>query len=474
MNRTGVFLAAAGVLALVALVAGVPRFTRPTTNTPDPINTPTTFKTVSNGSLTMTGRLSHPFVSLGHQDVFATVDLVAVDVPGKQRAPVNLALVIDRSGSMSGFKLNQAKQAARQLISQLSPTDRLAIVHYGSDVKSLDGMLATPSNKEKMFAYVDGIWDDGGTNIGAGLTTGRDLLLSARNEFKVNRLILISDGQPTEGLVEFDGLTAIVKDIRTYGVSVSSVGVGDDFNEQLMSAFAEVGAGAYAYLQDASQLAAIFQKDLNAAGLMVARGVSLTFRVPKGAKLERVLGYSQVTRRMDGDSELVTVALTDFTAAQHERVVAHFTVDAVTAGDSIDVSALDLSYLDVLADGAVHGEARLSAMTTDQVKVVMDNRDKDAIVFAARARAADNTAKAAEAVQQGDREGAKRWLQANEVLFDEAGAVAGAPAIEQDLKNQKKLEVGIDSANSEEDGRALQKQIRTQARRDYGLMDSTY
>jgi Ca-activated chloride channel family protein len=474
MNRTGVFLAAAGVLALVALVAGVPRFTRPTTNTPDPLNTPTTFKAVSNGSLTMTGRLSHPFVSLGHQDVFATVDLVAVDVPGKQRAPVNLALVIDRSGSMSGFKLNQAKQAARQLISQLSPTDRLAIVHYGSDVKSLDGMLATPSNKEKMFAYIDGIWDDGGTNIGAGLTTGRDLLLSARNEFKVNRLILISDGQPTEGLVEFDGLTAIVKDIRTYGVSVSSIGVGDDFNEQLMSAFAEVGAGAYAYLQDASQLAAIFQKDLNAAGLMVARGVSLTFRVPKGAKLERVLGYSQVSRRMDGDSELVTVALTDFTASQHERVVAHFTVDAVTAGDSIDVSALDLSYLDVLADGAVHGEARLSAMTTDQVKVVMDNRDKDAIVFAARARAADNTAKAAEAVQQGDREGAKRWLQANEVLFDEAGAVAGAPAIEQDLKNQKKLEVGIDNASSEEDGRALQKQIRTQARRDYGLMDSTY
>lgn len=474
MNRTGVFLAAAGVLALVALVAGVPRFTRPTSNTPDPvINTPTS-KTVSNGSLTMTGRLSHPFVGLGHQDVFATVDLVAVDVPGKQRAPVNLALVIDRSGSMSGFKLNQAKQAARQLISQLSPTDRLAIVHYGSDVKSLDGMLATPANKEKMFAYVDGIWDDGGTNIGAGLTTGRDLLLSARNEFKVNRLILISDGQPTEGLVEFDGLTAIVKDIRTYGVSVSSIGVGDDFNEQLMSAFAEVGAGAYAYLQDASQLAAIFQKDLNAAGLMVARGVSLTFRVPRGAKLERVLGYSQVTRRMDGDSELVTVALTDFTAAQHERVVAHFTVDAVTAGDSIDVSALDLSYLDVLADGAVHGEARLSAMTTDQVKVVMDNRDKDAVVFAARARAADNTAKAAEAVQQGDREGAKRWLHANEVLFDEASSVAGAPAIEEDLKNQKKLEVGIDNVNSEEDGRAVQKQIRTQARRDYGLMDSTY
>lgn len=472
MNRTGIFLAVAGVLALIALVAGVPRFSRPTGPTVGPVISPP--KTVSNGSLSMTGRLSHPFVSLGRQELFATVDLEAVEVPGSTRTAVNLALVIDRSGSMSGFKLNQAKQAARQLISQLAPTDRLAIVHYGSDVKALEGMLATTSNKEKMFTYVDGIWDDGGTNIAAGLTTARDVLLAARNDFKVNRLILISDGQPTEGIIEFEGLTAIVKEIRGYGMSVSSVGVGDDFNEQLMSSFAEVGAGAYAYLQDAAQLAAIFQKDLNAAGTQVARGVSLTFRVPRGAQLQRVLGYSQVSRRMDGDSELVTVALPDFAAGQQERVVAHFTVDGVTAGESIDVSALDLSYLDVLADGAVHGEARLSAMTTDQVKVVMDNRDKEAIVFAARARAADNTAKAAESIQQGDRDGARKLLQLNTILFDEAGAVAGAPAVQADLENQKKLEVGIDSASTEEEGKVLQKQIRTQARRDYGLMGSTY
>ena len=129
MNRTGVYLAVAGVLALIALVAGVPRFSRPTVvTTTDPVVI-TPPRTVGNGSLSMTARLSHPFVSLGHQDVFATVDLRAQDVPGAARSSVNLALVIDRSGSMSGFKLNQAKQAARQLISQLSPTDRLAIVH---------------------------------------------------------------------------------------------------------------------------------------------------------------------------------------------------------------------------------------------------------------------------------------------------------------------------------------------------------
>ncbi len=474
MNRTGVFLAAASILALVALVAGVPRFTRPVGRTPtaDPFIAPP--RTVTSGSLTMTSRLSHPFIALGHQDVFATIDLRAVEVPGAARSAVNLALVIDRSGSMSGFKLNQAKQAARQLISQLTPADRLAIVHYGSDVKSLDGLFATPANKEKLLTYVDGIWDDGGTNIGAGLSTGRDLLLVGRGDFKVNRLVLISDGQPTEGMIEFEGLTGLVREIRNAGVSVSSVGVGDDFNEQLMAAFAEVGAGAYAYLQDASQLAAIFQKDLNAAGTQVARGVTLTFRVPRGAQLQRVLGYSQVSRRMDGDSELVTVALPDFAAAQMERVVAHFTVDASVSGESVDVSALDLAYLDLLADGQAHGEARLSAMTTDQVKVVMDNRDKEATVFATRARAADNAQKAALSIEQGDRDGAKKLLQLNSLLFDEADSVAGAGAMKDDVDSQRKLEGDLDRSNTEAEGKVLQKQMRTKARRDFGLMGSTY
>jgi Ca-activated chloride channel family protein len=473
MNRTGVFLASAAVLALVALVAGVPHFTRPHDVVTPPGTTPVPH-TTTGGSLTMTSRLSHPFIALGRQDVFATVDLRAVELPGAQRSPVNLALVIDRSGSMSGFKLNQAKQAARQLISQLTASDRLAIVHYGSDVKSMDGLMATPENKERLLAYVDGIWDDGGTNIAAGLTAGRDLLLSGREGFKVNRLILISDGQPTEGLIEFDGLTAVVREIRSYGVSVSSVGVGEDFNERLMEAFAEVGAGAYAYLQDASQLAVIFQKDLNAAGTQVARGVTLTFRVPKGAQLQRVLGYSQVSRRFDGDAELVTVALPDFAAAQQERVVAHLTVDGASPGQAVDVSGLDLAYVDVLADGQAHGEARLSAMTTDQAQVVMSNRDKDAIVFAARARAADNAQKAAEQINQGDREGARKLLQLNTILFDEAAAVAGAPAVQADVESQKQLEVDIDRANSEGEQKAVQKQMRTKARKDFGLMGSTY
>ncbi|MGV3619720.1 MAG: VWA domain-containing protein, partial [Archangium sp.] len=109
MNRTGIFLASAAILALVALVVGVPHFTSGGDGA-EPIPTPPP-RPSGNGSLSMTARLSHPFVAIGTQDVFATVDLRAIELPNQSRGAVNLALVIDRSGSMSGFKLNQAKQA---------------------------------------------------------------------------------------------------------------------------------------------------------------------------------------------------------------------------------------------------------------------------------------------------------------------------------------------------------------------------
>src|SRR5689334_6322714 len=99
MNRTAIFLAAAGVLALIALVVGLPQ---PKNNvvpqTPIVVNPSQPAVVSSDGSIKMSARLSHPYVGVGLSDVFVTIDLNGVDVPGATRTPVNLALVIDRSG----------------------------------------------------------------------------------------------------------------------------------------------------------------------------------------------------------------------------------------------------------------------------------------------------------------------------------------------------------------------------------------
>ncbi len=477
MNRTGIFLGVAGVLALVALVVGLPRAGGTTTTSPvvqqPPLVSPPP-STNSNGSLSMTTRLSHPFVMIGRNDVYLTADIKAVEQQGSARSPVNLALVIDRSGSMSGFKLNQAKQAAKALVGQLRSEDRLTIVHYGSDVKAMEGIFVTPENHDRLLAYIDGIWDDGGTNIGAGLSTGRDLLLKAKHDFKVNRMILISDGQPTEGVTDHGSLTGIVREVRQAGISVSSIGVGTDFNEQLMESFAEVGAGAYAYLQDAAQLQQIFQKDLNAAGTQVARNVTLTVKVPAGARLVRALGYTPIARSTNGSEELVTIALPDFAAGTSERVVLQLSVDGTTDGVAIDVSQLTLNYTDLLASQPVTTNALVRANVTGTLSVVEKNQDGEALVFAARAQAGANTQAAVDALRKGDRAQARQLFEANKKIINGSGSVAGAPSVADDLQEQDALIQGLDSANDEGSINTYSKDARKKARLNFGLFGSTY
>ncbi len=471
MNRTAIFLAAAGVLALIALVVGLPQPKHNVVNPTPVIVTSSPGPTVANdGSIKMSARLSHPYVGTGTSDVFVTIDLNGVEVPGATRTPVNLALVIDRSGSMSGFKLQQAKMAARQLVSQLRATDRLAIVHYGGDVKSLDGVFCTEANKEKLLRYIDNIWDEGGTNIGAGLTTGRDMLMATMSDFRVNRLVLISDGQPTEGIQDSGGLTELTRAIRGSGISVTSIGVGTDFNEDLMQAIAETGGGAYAFLQDASQLSTIFQKDLNQAGTQVAQGVSLTFELPPGMELREVLGY----RLAFTDGRRAMIKLPDFSSGQLERVVARVTVSAPSAGQSFDVTSLKLDYMDLLKGNAVSSGARLAAMTTDKADVVWANRDKDATVFAARAQSAQNTQAAADALKAGDRAKAQKLLQNNAFFFEEAAKVAGEGAVAKDVQEQREWNDNFKNANTDEEIQAASKGAKRKARLDFGLQTSTY
>src|SRR5207245_2805410 len=123
----------------------------------------------------------------------------------------------------------------------------------------------------------------------AGLKVGEEQLKRADCEGCVKRLVLMSDGQPTEGIQSVAGLTRIASQLHERGVSVTSLGVGYDFNEDLMTQLAQVGGGSYAYLKDSAALASIIQRDLQQAGTLVARDVRLNVRLPNGVVLREVL-----------------------------------------------------------------------------------------------------------------------------------------------------------------------------------------
>ena len=447
MNRTTVFLVSACALGLIALVVGAPGqkhvppppvvtplpLPPPPAPAPEPAPPPATAKP---GSLTLSGKLSHPYVVPGTSDLFATLEVSAIDVPGARRAPVNMALVIDRSGSMSGAKLINAKRAAKELLDRLDERDSLAIVHYGSDVKGLPSRKVTDENREAMRRYIERLIDDGGTNIGAGLSLGQSFITPTEHSYVpqpacegcVRRLVLLSDGQPTEGIQSVRGLTQLASRMHERGISVTALGIGYDFNEDLMTQIAMVGGGSYGYLKDSAALSAIIQRDLQQAGTLVARDVRLNVRMPAGVTFHEVLG-----RPFTRSGDVVTVTLPDFSARQVEKLVVRLAAAAPAKdGLTVDVGDFSLDYQDVLAYRAADSKLKLAAMVTTDRTLADARRDRDAVVVATRAQASVNYRKAAEAVARGQYEEAKRSVEQNKQLFFEAREVAGEAAVAAD------------------------------------------
>ena len=475
MNRTFLFLASAAVLLILAVVMGLPmaHVATPVPN-PPPQNPPPEQPKPPEahpGSLSMTGRLSHPYVLPGTSDVFATFEISAVDVPGAGRAPVNLAVVIDRSGSMQGAKIAQARRAASRLVEMLNENDRLAIVHYGTDVEVLPGIFATPENKVKMQRFIANISENGGTNIGDGLVAGQAQIEKAKSDFRVNRLLLLSDGNPTVGITSPNGLANVVRRVRDAGISVTSLGVGADFNEDLMQKLADVGGGSYGFISNAEATAALFERDLQQAATMVARGAALQLTPPPGVRFVQVFG-----RPVSQSGETVTVSLPDFSARQVEKVVVQLAVSPNSRGGSVDIGSFQLTYNDLLTEKPADARVSLAAMVTEDGTLAMNKRDKDATVLATKARAAANYKLAADAIERGDFGFAQQTLQKNETLFEEAEVIGGGGAVADERQTNQGL-FGLSTAApaaAPELRREAVKEMKTQSLKSSGRGASVY
>ena len=483
MNRTTSFLVIAAALGLVALVVKLPGPSA--TVAPDPKVEPIAVKPpqpvkeaplqlgsgLTPGSLTLSGKLSHPYVTPGTSDVFLSLDVTGVDVPGARRAPVNLSVVIDRSGSMAGEKIAHARQAALALVDQLDENDRLAVVHYGNDVVVFPGAFVTLDNKRRLKNFISRIRDEGGTNIGEGLAAGKAQLDRGRTDFKVNRLILLSDGQPTVGITSAAGLTKLAQRFHADGTTVTSIGVGLDFNEDLMQRMAEVGGGSYAYLENSTAIASIFARDLQQAGASVARDVTLSLTLPPGVRFGEVLG-----RPATSSGSTVLIPLPDFSARQVEKLVVRVSVQAPgIANQALDVADLKLNYRDVLAEQPADASLKLAAMVTADSTLAQSRRDKDAVVAATRAQSAVNYKRAAGFLEQGDGRRATAELQKNEDLFDQVAPFAGAALDSDRAQNKQFFGVTTAPAAAEPSARSAgTKAMKVQSFKSSGYGESVY
>jgi Ca-activated chloride channel homolog len=281
----------------------------------------------------------------------------------------------------------------------------------------------------------------------------------------------LSDGQPTEGIQSVRGLTQVASRMHERGISVTALGIGYDFNEDVMTQIAMVGGGSYGYLKDSAALAAIVQRDLQQAGTLVARDVRLSVRMPAGVTFHEVLG-----RPFTRSGEVVTVTLPDFSARQVEKLVVRLAAAAPAKdGLTVDVGDFSLDYQDVLADHLADSKLKLAAMVTTDRTLADARRDRDAVVVATRAQASVNYRKAAEAVAGGRYDEAKRAVELNKQLFFEAEEVAGSTALAADKADNMQAFGLIQAAPR---APAVQmdavKSMKVQSQRAAGAGDSLY
>ncbi|MEA5411713.1 VWA domain-containing protein [Synechococcus sp. BA-120 BA3] len=206
----------------------------------------------------------------------------------RERPPLNLALVIDRSGSMSGTKLSYARKAARFLAGELTGRDRFAIVSFDDEVTVVVPSMPV-SDPQPFIAAINTIHSGGCTALFDGWRAGATQVAEHLDPGAMNRVLLLSDGQANEGLTNQEQIAAKVAGLTQRGISTSAFGLGDDFDEDLMGAMAAAGDGTLAHIETPSQLADLYASELQGLTSTFGRRVSLGVRGKHGAEVVDLL-----------------------------------------------------------------------------------------------------------------------------------------------------------------------------------------
>lgn len=342
MKTKRVRLLAAGALVLATALVGAAARGIGRTSATSPPSGKATFAATSTGPVSFSGQLDRTAVLRGGDGVVRmelTMAAAGSATTPTRRVPTDLVIVLDRSGSMGGEKIEHARAAVRELVSQLGAQDRFALVTYANDA-DLAVPLAAPTDatRNAWLGTIAALRPDGGTNMAAGLDVGLGLIERGRASGRVPRLILISDGLANQGDATPDGLRRRAGRAARGEFALSTVGVGTDFNEELMTALADAGTGNYYYLAGSQDLATVFAREFDAARTTVASGLAVRVRPAAGVRVLDAAGYP-----LAQDADGITFFPGTLFDGQERRVWVTLAVPAHTLGD-LDLGQFSLTY----------------------------------------------------------------------------------------------------------------------------------
>lgn len=394
---------------------------------------------VAPAAITFEGHLNCPGVTTEGGRVFLRLSVSGHHQHQHARRPVNLCVVLDRSGSMSEeSKIIYAKAALVALVDQLRPDDLFSLVIYDDEVDVLRRAARVGDGKERIRSLIDEICPRGWTNLGGGMTEGFDQVARSIGREYVNRVILLSDGLANQGITDPERLERIAARQRAKSISLSTIGVGLDYNENLMVGLSERGGGNYYFLESCRNLASVLRKEFDGMSDVVAQNSWIRIMPGPGVRVIDVIGHD--VRTEDGAA---VISLGDVYDNDTRDIIVELEVPPGRG-------CATLAQARLVCPGGAHGIEMGSVASTVEYEsdkaAVERKRDLSEQAKVDVAVTTRDVEKAMMALDRGDRDGASQTLLSSRAALlnspaasPSGGGAAAIHAQEERIQNYMKI-----------------------------------
>ena len=290
---------------------------------------------------------------------FLLIEVEAPPAPPRAtgRRPVNLAFVLDRSGSMSGPKIETARQAVQDALGRLKADDRFSLVVYDDRIDVLaESTPATPEARRRALDELNHVDARGSTNLGEGWLRGCEQVARSLVDGGINRCLLLTDGLANQGITDPSELERHARELRERGVATTTFGIGADFDERLLQAMADAGGGNFYFIQNTPQIADYMTSEVGESLEVVARDVAVQVDGAEGVMIEALTAPSGLSGALSG---WVVLDLKDVVSEQRHSLVVRlsFPYGQAGAGSGASVSIRDREGV-FAASGSAHETVR--------------------------------------------------------------------------------------------------------------------
>ncbi|MEL6929779.1 MAG: VWA domain-containing protein [Cyanobacteria bacterium J06600_6] len=308
------------------------------------------------------------------------------------RRPINLSLVLDRSGSMGGTPLRNALKAAEKLVEFLLPEDYLSIVAY-DDVATTVLPPQLVEDKTAVKKIIKQIRVGGLTNLSGGWLMGCDHVQSQQAPEQLARVLLLTDGFANRGICDPQVLVKTAAEKAEAGIMTTTLGFGNGFNEDLLIDIADGGGGNFYFIQSADDAANVFSIEMESLTSVVGQNLTVNLETKNEIQVKEVLNKYPFQPQTQG----IEVFLGDVYQVESKPLVLQFSLPAIATEGEVDLGLVTYSYQRVV-DGSIQkfsdtlpltikvgseesaGKIKLNADVTQQASQLRIAKKKDEAV----------------------------------------------------------------------------------------------